>query len=100
MGLKAQSPIQGTVTSADSALEGATVTLKGTNISTYTNASGHFQINAPVRGVLVISYIGFASKEVEIKGNSSFNIRLDNGSAQLNDIVVVGYGTQRKSDVT
>jgi TonB-linked SusC/RagA family outer membrane protein len=100
MGLKAQSPIQGTVTSADSALEGATVTLKGTNISTSTNASGHFQINAPVRGVLVISYIGFTSKEVEIKGNSSLNIRLDNGSAQLNDIVVVGYGTQRKSDVT
>src|ERR1700688_2218492 len=66
MGVTAQSPIQGSVTSADSALEGATVTLKGTNISTSTNASGHFQINAPVRGVLVISYIGFASKEVEI----------------------------------
>jgi TonB-dependent starch-binding outer membrane protein SusC len=100
MGVSAQSPIQGTVSSADSALEGATVTLKGTNISTSTNASGHFQINAPVKGVLVISYIGFASKEVPIKSAGPLSIRLDNGSAQLNDIVVVGYGTQRKSDVT
>jgi len=100
MGVKAQSLVQGTVSSAESPLAGATVSLKGTNISTSTDASGHFQINAPNKGILVISFIGYTSKEVEIRGSSPLSILLENGSAQLNDIVVVGYGTQRKSDVT
>jgi TonB-linked SusC/RagA family outer membrane protein len=98
--LKAQTPVRGTVTGADSLLEGATVTLKGTSTSVQTDAAGHFQINAPLNSTLVITYIGYGTKEVVVRSSGPLAIRLENKNAQLNDIVVVGYGTQKKSDVT
>ncbi|SEW49725.1 SusC/RagA family TonB-linked outer membrane protein [Chitinophaga arvensicola] len=82
-------------------LPGATVRVKGTNISSPTNATGEFQIATgdAASPVLVISYIGYISQEVAVTGDN-LNITLKTDSRSLNDVVVVGYGTQKKSDVT
>ncbi len=83
-------------------LAGATVTLKGTTTSTTTDASGNFQIatDNQVRPVLVISYIGYLNQEYSVKGGNQVSIRLEQDSRSLGDVVVVGYGVQKKSDVT
>src|SRR3954470_1791044 len=99
MGLKAQNVVKGTVSSGDSVLVGATVALKGSQSSTQTDEQGRFQINAPENGTLIISSVGYVTKNVAAKG-SNISVRLESFASNLNDVVVVGYGTQRKSDVT
>ena len=80
---------------------GASILLKGTKIGTITNADGTFSLEVPVDGTLLISYIGFATREVPIKNHSKVKITLDEDEAQnLNEVVVVGYGTQKKASVT
>jgi len=83
-------------------LTGATVTIKNTNNSTTTDADGNFQITAGtlLKPVLVISYVGYTSSEVIARPGGSFPVSLQPDSKALNDVVVVGYGTQRKRDVT
>lgn len=82
-------------------LPGATVRLKGTNISSPTNAQGEFQIATgdATTPVLVISYIGYLTEEVTATG-APLSIHLKSDARALNDVVVVGYGTQKKRDVT
>lgn len=86
----------------DSPLSGVTVSLKGTQTATATNEKGEFTINVPNgRGTLVFSSVGFANKEVNITASSSvINIKLDELQSTLNDVVVVGYGTQKKATIT
>ena len=80
---------------------GASVLVKGTKVGTVTNAEGEFSLDAPASGMLVISYMGFATREVPIKNNSNLKITLNEDEAQnLNEVVVVGYGTQKKASVT
>lgn len=80
-------------------LPGASVVVKGTTIGVATDFDGNFSINAPQNSTtLSISYIGYLSKEVPITG-SSMAITLQEDSSQLDEVVVVGYGTQRKSDI-
>jgi TonB-linked SusC/RagA family outer membrane protein len=82
-------------------LTGATVALKGTSRSTVSDANGGFSITVPnSNSVLVISYIGYESQEVVVGNRASISINLQSSSAELNQVVVVGYGTQRKKDVT
>ena len=81
-------------------LPGANVLVKGATIGTQTDFDGNFTIKAPSDGILVISYIGFTSKEVSINGQTIINISLEEDASQLDEVVVVGYGTQKKSDVT
>jgi len=95
--------ITGKVTDAEGKpLAGASVKLKGTNIGTPTDASGNFTLQVPDGGgVLVISYVGFQTIEVRVsKATRSLNIALKQGLAQVDEIVVVGYGTQRRKDLT
>src|SRR5258708_3531784 len=82
-------------------LAGATITIKGTATSVTTDAQGNFQINSggKVNPVLVVSYIGYADAQVEA-GRNSVNVSLKKDARAMNDIIVVGYGTQRKRDVT
>ena len=76
---------------------GATVTEKGTKNATVTDYDGNYSLNVSSRNaVLVVSYIGFVAQE--IKGGSDVTLQEDN--ALLNEVVVIGYGTQRKGDVT
>ena len=81
-------------------LPGATVTVKGTNVSVSADSIGQFRINAPTGArTLLISSIGFADKEIAIS-RTALNIVLQSDNKALNDVVVVGYGTVRKKDVT
>ncbi|MEO8112016.1 MAG: SusC/RagA family TonB-linked outer membrane protein, partial [Ginsengibacter sp.] len=95
-----QQRISGHVTSADTALANVTVQVKNANAGTQTDANGNFTINASSTSTLVFSYIGFLDQEVSIKGRSSINVQMKAGVAQLNEVVVVGYGTQKRSDIT
>lgn len=94
--------VTGTVTDAKdgSALPGATVKAKGTNIVTQTGNDGVFKIKVPATTTtLVVSYSGFTEKEVAVTGDV-VNVKLEASSGSLNEVVVVGYGTQRKRDVS
>ena len=79
-------------------LLGVNVLVKGTTIGAVTDIDGNFSFEAPADCTLVISYIGFESQEV--KGNAPLNIILKEDSEALDEVVVVGYGVQKKSDVT
>ena len=82
-------------------VSGATVTVKGTKIATATTTDGTFSLNAPSgKSVLVITSIGFAELEVPINDKAELLIGMTSLSTSLQDVVVVGYGTQKKSDVT
>lgn len=77
-----------------------TVLLKGTTTATSSDFDGKFQIQTPSDGVLTISYIGFTTLQEPINGRSKITIKLQSESQTLNEVVVVGYGTQKKSVVT
>lgn len=79
---------------------GANVVVKGGAEGTMTDADGRFSIKVPERGVLRVSFIGFAEQEVTTTGRTELSIRLEEDSQTLDDVVVVGYGVQRKADVT
>ena len=82
-------------------VSGATVTVKGTNIATATTTEGTFALNAPSgKSVLVVTSIGFAELEVAINDRAEITIAMTSLATSLQDVVVVGYGTQKKSDVT
>ena len=82
-------------------LPGASILVKGLNIGSSTDFDGNFSLNVPETGeVLVVSYLGYMTKELVISNNLTFNIQLDIDTNTLDEIVVVGYGTQRKSDIT
>jgi TonB-linked SusC/RagA family outer membrane protein len=86
--------------SAGATLSGATINVKGSSIATSSDAAGHFSISVPAKSkALVISYVGMESKEVNMTGSSTVDVRLNNGATALNDVVVVGYGRQRKESV-
>ncbi|MBD0376114.1 MAG: TonB-dependent receptor plug domain-containing protein, partial [Flavisolibacter sp.] len=99
--LFAQQTVTGRVTSADSAVVGASVQVKGSTTATQTNESGNFTIAASPGATLVVSHISFVPQEVKVTGSGVVNVQLRPSVAQsMNEIVVVGYGTQRRADVT
>lgn len=81
-------------------LIGVNVTIKGTSNGTVTNIDGEFNIEANPDNTLVISFIGYLTEEILIGQNTIFNLSLSPDLKALEEVVVVGYGTQRKSDVT
>src|SRR5262249_5467830 len=95
--------ISGKVTDENgNALQGASIQLKGSSIGASTNEKGEFQIDVPDNSskVLVISYVGMQSQEVNIAGKNEIKITLMAGDNQQQEVVIVGYGTQRKSQLT
>jgi len=93
--------ITGNVFSADDGqpVIGATVMVKGTTVGTITDTDGKFKISVPGNAKsLVVSYVGMKTIEVEAKNNQT--IRLEADARQMDEVVVVGYGTQKKKDVT
>jgi TonB-linked SusC/RagA family outer membrane protein len=94
--------VKGIVRDANgSPLSGATISIKGTNRSTQTNSRGEFSIEASeVKTVLVISYIGFETQEIVADDKVEMLIQLKTTASALSDVVVVGYGTQRKVNLT
>lgn len=93
--------ISGTVTDETGApLPGATVRVKGTTIGTVTNLEGKFSIEVEADAVLQISYLGYNLQEISLNGQSEIAVQLEPDATQLEELVVVGYGTQKRSDVT
>ena len=93
--------VTGTVTDSNGEpLIGVNISVKGTAIGSITNIDGIFTIQqVPARAVLVFSYIGFVNQEITVGNQTVFNVQLLDDAQLLDDVVVVGYGTQRKRDV-
>jgi TonB-dependent starch-binding outer membrane protein SusC len=97
-----QNAVTGKVTDArdGTPVAGVTVTVKGTTAATQTAADGTFKINAASTASLIFSSIGFASQEVNITGQSVVDVSFERLNQQLDELVVVAYGTKRKGDLT
>ncbi len=92
---------RGVVTDQGNApLEGVSVTIKGTNTGVSTKTDGSFSIEAAEGAKLVFSSVGTQSKEVTLRGSGIMQVQLNATASTLNDVVVIGYGTQRKKDLT
>jgi TonB-linked SusC/RagA family outer membrane protein len=81
-------------------LIGVAVLLKGSNIATQTNALGNYTISVPPNGTLVFTYLGYSTQEIAINNRTTINATLAESSQSLEQVVVIGYGTQRKRDLT
>lgn len=93
--------VTGTVTDEKGeTIIGANVIVKGSTIGVITDIDGNFAIEVPANGVLQISYIGYLTQEIKIVGKTSFTIQLKEDSKTLDEVVVVGYGTQKKVNLT
>ncbi len=79
---------------------GASVVVKGTSKGVITGVSGEYTIQAPANGTITISFVGMGEKEEVVNGRTSINVTLTAEDEQLDEVVVVGYGVQRKSDLT
>ena len=80
---------------------GANVLVKGTTNGTITGLDGDYQLsNVPSNGTLVFSYLGYDSQEVQINGRTSIDVSLEESSIGLQEVVAVGYGSQRKKEIT
>jgi len=81
-------------------LAGASVSIKGTNTVTQTNAQGEFTLEIPEKATLVISFVGYETQEITVGDKMDISIQLKAATTQLHDIVVVGYGTQKRANLT
>ncbi|MBC9932068.1 SusC/RagA family TonB-linked outer membrane protein [Chitinophaga qingshengii] len=79
---------------------GVTVAVKGTSVGTTTDEQGNFRISVNAQQVIVFSYIGYKNQEIIYTGQTTLTVTLESGSTTLNEIVTVGYQTQRKVDLT
>lgn len=101
MSMQAESQIHGTVTDANGEpLIGATVMVKGTQKGTATDIDGNYALNAKPGDIIVVSYIGYIPSEVKVGNNPVINIELQENNENLEELVVVGYGVQKKKLVT
>jgi iron complex outermembrane receptor protein len=98
----AQQSVSGTVKDAGgAALPGATVSVRGSSQTTSTDAAGAFRITLPpAASTLVVSYVGYLTQEVPVGTRTTISIVLQSGTSELAQVVVVGYGTQNKKDIT
>lgn len=98
--LFAQKMVKGKVFVGDSSLSGATVAVKGTHIATQTDAEGNFIIETPSNATLVITSVGYDMQELKVGNQSLVEVHLKPTVQQLGEVVIVGYGTQKKIDLT
>ncbi|MEH6511870.1 MAG: TonB-dependent receptor [Maribacter arcticus] len=95
-----QTTVTGTVSDGMGPLPGASVLVKGTTNGTQTDFDGNFTIDTPSDATLVISYIGFKTVEVAVNNQTTINVTLQEDASALDEVVVTGYGTQIKKDLT
>ena len=96
-----QQRVRGMITDEDGeALPGATILEKGTDNGTIADVEGKFSISVQDDAVLLVSFVGYTTMEIPVNGRSQLSIQLNLDSEQLQEVVVVGYGTQKRSDLT
>ena len=101
LGAMAQGLVKGTVKDvAGEPIIGASVQIQGAKSGAITDYNGSFSVQAPSNATLVISYIGYTTETVKVGGRSFIDVVLKEDAQTLNDIVVIGYGVQKKSDLT
>src|SRR5690242_13476922 len=96
-------PVKGYITSqSGEPLAGATILVKGRTNATTSGNDGRFEISVPENSTLLLSYIGFISKEIKVgnKALPNLSVQLITNKNELDQVIVVGYGTRKKSDVT
>ncbi len=95
-------PITGTVTAADDGqpLPGVTVVIEGTADGTITNFDGVYQLTAPSDATLFFSFVGMETQEIPVNNRSQIDVALVSATLGLDEVIVIGYGTQRRKDVT
>ncbi len=93
--------VRGTVTDTQGEpIPGASITISGTQRGTLTDIDGKFNIEASANNKLIVSFIGYIKKEVPVDNNTDFTITLQENLTELDDVVVVGYGTQKRATLT
>ena len=103
MSVQAQTRITGQVIdgAVNEPLIGASVQVPGTSTGTITDLDGNFQLETPANATLVVSYVGYKDREIAVKGRAVIEqIQLNADDRTLDQVVVVGYGTQKKVDLT
>jgi TonB-linked SusC/RagA family outer membrane protein len=92
--------VKGNVTGEGEPLPGVSVLVKGTRTGAVSDFDGNYEINVNADGILVFSYLGFESQDVKVNGKTVLNVVLRPDVSTLDEVVVVGYGTQKKKEVT
>ena len=101
MGMLAQGTVIGTILDeADEPIYGATVQVQGTGSGAVSDLNGKFSVKAASNAVLTISYVGYIGQKVNVAGRNNIVIRMAEDDHRLNDVLVIGYGVQKKSDLT
>src|SRR3712207_2326684 len=90
--------ITGTVSDAQGPIIGATVKIKGSSTGVISDLDGNFTINAAPGQTIEISYVGFVTRSIKIGNQTNYNVVLQEDNNNLDEVVVVGYGTMKKSD--
>lgn len=101
-GATAQTTVSGKVTFAEdgTAIPGANILEKGTSNGTVSDTNGNFTISVGENATLVFSFVGYTTQEVAVNGQTSINVSLQSDVTSLNEVVVIGYGTVQKKDLT
>ena len=101
LGAMAQNVVKGTVLDeAGEPIIGATVKVEGTGVGAISDFNGNFSVEAPSNATLTITYVGYEPMKVKVGGQSNISVTLKEDFAMLNDVVVIGYGTMKKSDIS
>jgi TonB-dependent SusC/RagA subfamily outer membrane receptor len=82
------------------AIIGANVVVKGTTVGIATDFDGNFEISVPLNSTLVVTYVGYLEKQIVVNNNSPLKILLEDDSFQLGEVVAIGYGSQKKKELT
>jgi len=100
--LFSQQVVTGTVTDAEdgSPLVGATIAVQGTSTGTIADIDGNYSISVPAGAVLVFSYVGYNTREIEVGDQTRIDLALEKSTTELEELVVIGYGSRRRKDVT
>ncbi|STO11232.1 SusC/RagA family TonB-linked outer membrane protein [Flavobacterium hibernum] len=98
--VNAQTTVSGTVSDSSGPIPGVNIIVKGSNINTVSNFDGTYTIKAPATAILVYSFIGYKVKEVSVANKSKIDVLLEEDLNNLKEVVVVGYGTMKRGDLT
>ncbi|MFP5079921.1 SusC/RagA family TonB-linked outer membrane protein [Pedobacter sp. JCM 36344] len=92
--------VKGQVTDANGPIPGVSIKVKGGSASAVTDVAGRFSIKVPQDAALIFTYVGYADQEIQVKNQSNINVRLLEDNHNLSEVIVVGYGTQKKAVVS
>ncbi|MFH6960626.1 SusC/RagA family TonB-linked outer membrane protein [Flavobacterium aquidurense] len=98
--VNAQTTVSGTVSDSGGPIPGVNIIVKGSNINTISNFDGTYTIKAPATGILVYSFIGYKAKEIAVANKTKIDVTLEEDLNNLKEVVVVGYGTMKRGDLT